>query len=130
MFGMNLTNKLNNENPPQEIESFIQKDQAVILENLHILDSVKNKPSFEEFEFVFVDCDKICYPELLSLLSLKLKPGSVLVFDNVLWHGRLQKDIHTRPSDHSIQTFWDLVLTNFSNRTLFPVGDGLLLLRI
>ncbi len=114
----------------QFIEAFIQKDQIVILENLNILDTVKNKPSFQEFDFVFVDCDKICYPELLSLLSLKMKPGSVLVFDNVLWHGRLQKDVHTRPSDHSIQTFWDKVLTDFCNRTLFPVGDGLLLLHI
>jgi len=112
------------------VESYIQKDQSVILENLHILDTVKNKTSFQEFDFVFVDCDKICYPELLSLLSIKMKPKSVLVFDNVLWHGRLHKHIHTRPSDHSIQTFWEKVLTNFGNRTLFPVGDGLLLLRL
>lgn len=109
---------------------FLKPHQSIRLETLPILETVRSLQSLEEFDFIFVDCDKVCYPDLLAELPTKMKPNSLLLFDNVLWHGRLKRGVHNRPSDISIQNFWDLVLANHSQRTLFPVGDGLLLLPI
>lgn len=104
--------------------------QVVNFFHAHIVESLTGMDNLHSYDFIFVDCDKICYPELLELLPGKMKSGSKLVFDNVLWHGRLKKEIHTRPSDLAIQKFWEIVTKKFKDRTLFPVGDGLLLLKV
>jgi caffeoyl-CoA O-methyltransferase len=112
------------------LSRYLKSYQSVHLETRLILETVRSLSNLEVYDCIFVDCDKVCYPELLSELPPKMKPNSLLLFDNVLWHGRLKRGVHNRPSDVSIQDFWDLVLSHHSRRTLFPVGDGLLLLPI
>ncbi len=112
------------------IKKLILENQNVVLKNFHILDKIKKTDSLENFDIIFIDCDKICYPDLLDVLPKKMKKNSILLFDNVLWHGRLNPLEHTRPSDKAIQKFWEKVSGEYNNRTLFPVGDGLLLIRL
>lgn len=81
-----------------------------------------------EYDFIFTDCDKIFYPEFLEILIQKTKPKTILLFDNVLWHGRLDEEKHNKPSDRAIQEFWKLIKTRTLPYTLFPAGDGLLLI--
>jgi len=39
------------------------------------------------FNLVFIDIDKECYPESLAIIREKLRPGGVLIVDDLLWHG-------------------------------------------
>ncbi len=112
------------------IKKYISKNQNVVLKNLHILDECRKTESFKDFDLIFIDCDKICYPELIETLPLKMKKDTLILIDNVLWHGRLMPEIHKKPSDKAIQKFWEIVINNHKNRTLFPVGDGLLLIKV
>jgi predicted O-methyltransferase YrrM len=98
-----------------------------------ILDSCRSgeiKP--ENYEFIFVDCDKITYPHLLEIfLEKKVQKESSIkyvLFDNVLWHGRLIDEQFDKPSDRAMRRFWDQILESGVEYTLFPSGDGLLLL--
>ena len=42
-----------------------------------------------DFDMVFLDADKENYVKYLELISPILKPGGVLLTDNVLWHGKI-----------------------------------------
>ncbi|EMY77165.1 O-methyltransferase [Leptospira weilii serovar Ranarum str. ICFT] len=78
-------------------------------------------------KFVFVDCDKVLYPEIFRILK-RLEPDTA-VFDNVLWHGRIFDPSRQAPSDKAVREFWDEVKSSNLPYTLFPVGDGLLRIR-
>ena len=70
-----------------------------------------------EFDMVFVDVDKPQYPAAMAKAVGRLRPGGLLVADNVLWSGKVAaaaKDASTR----AIQKFNKLI---YSSAELFPV---------
>ena len=111
------------------IERYKLPSQKVELHEVHILRHLREQKHLD-FDLCFVDCDKICYPELLEILLRILPDGSKLIFDNVFWHGRIQDESNDRPSDLAMKEFWQKVQVCSNPRTLFPVGDGLLLLSV
>lgn len=81
----------------------------------------------EDSSFVFVDCDKVRYPEVFTLLLQKGKGRRLrAVFDNVLWHGRISDPVNQAPSDLAVRKLWTQVKESSLPFTLFPAGDGLL----
>jgi caffeoyl-CoA O-methyltransferase len=86
----------------------------------------------EEFQLVFVDADKENYPDYYELLMKKLRPGAFILFDNVLWSGKVLDD--PRPSD--IETIalkkLNAMLTTDPRveNVLLPLRDGLMLVRV
>jgi caffeoyl-CoA O-methyltransferase len=56
-------------------------------------DALKTLPTLEgKFDFVFIDAVKRDYLKYLKLIERKLKPGSVIVGDNVIRSARAMKD--------------------------------------
>jgi len=57
------------------------------------------------FDLIFQDGDKTQYTPLLDRLVVLLRPGGLLVTDNVLWDGDVVPGFHTRPirDAHSTQ---------------------------
>ncbi len=41
------------------------------------------------FDLIFNDIDKEAYPDSLPVIKEKLRPGGVLIIDNMLWHARI-----------------------------------------
>jgi predicted O-methyltransferase YrrM len=83
------------------------------------------------FDLVYIDADKKTYPTYYDLALTLTHPGSVVAFDNVLWHGAVAD-----PDDHSRQT-GTLRTLNASlhadervGLVMLPIGDGLTLLRV
>ncbi|MBL0265915.1 MAG: class I SAM-dependent methyltransferase [Leptospiraceae bacterium] len=104
-----------------------KENQSVKLIQTHCIEFLKQS-DLTEYDMFFIDCDKICYPEILEILLEKCKAQAWLLFDNVLWHGRLEKEIYSKPSDRAIQDFWDLIKNKNLIYTLFAAADGLLLI--
>lgn len=84
-----------------------------------------------EYDFVFMDANKREYCKYYELLMPLLRPGGLLVADDVLWDGKVYAD--SVPSDAQTQG-----LLEFNRRVaedpgvetvMLPLRDGLLLIR-
>jgi caffeoyl-CoA O-methyltransferase len=79
------------------------------------------------FDLVFNDIDKRGYPASLDVIAAKLRPGGVLIIDNLLWSGRILD-----PEDHSPDTVGVREVTRRimeSDRwiaSIVPIRDGVL----
>ncbi len=79
------------------------------------------------FDLIFNDIDKHAYPASLPVMAEKLRPGGVLIVDNLLWGGRIL-DAH----DHSENTEGVRQLTRLVTTdpgwiaSIVPIRDGLL----
>ncbi|TGN03360.1 O-methyltransferase [Leptospira dzoumogneensis] len=83
--------------------------------------------SLDRKELMFVDCDKIRYPEILEMILEKGKTRNLrVIYDNVLWHGRIADPENQAPSDQAVRKLWSLTKNSKIEYTLFPVGDGIL----
>lgn len=84
----------------------------------------------EIFDLVFIDADKENYPEYFELIKPKLKSGSVIMFDNVLWYGKVLEENSKQKSTQKIQELNDSVAkdVDFENLIL-PLRDGINLIR-
>lgn len=111
------------------IDKIIHSKQKVEYIKTHGMLYLQNQASLENYDFIFIDFDKITYPDLLRIFLNKCQKDVKLLFDNVLWHGRLNPEIYNRPSDLAIQELWNLIKKLELKRTLFPSGDGLLLIQ-
>lgn len=77
-------------------------------------------------DLAFVDADKSSYAAYWELLVPMLRPGGVLVVDNVLWSGRVLDP--RGPSDHAIAAFNDHVLQDGRvDHVMLTVRDGITL---
>jgi predicted O-methyltransferase YrrM len=87
----------------------------------------------EVWDLVFIDADKINNGRYFELVIEQVRPGGLLIVDNVLWGGKALPDYPLKANDHdtrAVRAFNDQV--QHDPRVvplLLPVRDGLLLLR-
>jgi predicted O-methyltransferase YrrM len=85
---------------------------------------------YEDWDLVFVDADKTGYVKYYEQLLPKLKPGSWLIFDNVLFHGEVLKDNITGKNAIAIHAFNEHVYKDHRvEKVLLTIRDGLMLMR-
>ena len=84
----------------------------------------------EVFDLVFIDADKENYAEYFRLIKPKTKSGSVVLFDNVLWYGKVLEENPKQKSTQIIKELNDLVAKDddFENLIL-PLRNGVNFLR-
>ena len=81
-----------------------------------------------EFDLIFNDIEKPDYPASLEVVERRLRPGGVLLVDNLLWHGRILADDDDSPGTEGVRE-----LTRRLTRdagwisSLVPIRDGLML---
>lgn len=76
------------------------------------------------FDFAFVDCVKTEYAQYLDALLPKLEAGAVIVYDNLLWKGRVATGEHDAATD-ALRAFNKRIATDERLITsVLPVGDG------
>lgn len=79
------------------------------------------------FDLIFNDIDKRGYPDSLPLIAEKLRPGGVLIIDNMLWHGRIFDESDQSPDTQGVREFTRRI-TNDPGwiASLVPIRDGLI----
>jgi len=85
-------------------------------------------PSTAEIDFAFIDADKGGYAVYYEALLPRLRPGGLIVVDNVLWSGRVVDETADDADTLAIRSFNDHVAAD--RRVLsvmLPVADGLTL---
>jgi len=88
------------------------------------------KTTDEIFDLVFIDADKENYVEYFNLIKPHTKSGSVVLFDNVLWYGKVLDENPKQKSTQKIRELNETVAKDpdFENLIL-PLRDGLNMLR-
>ncbi len=82
------------------------------------------------FDLIFIDADKANYPAYLEEALRLARQGGLILFDNVLWSGRVLEAEPEDPDTRAIQAL-NLALKADPrvDLSLLPVGDGLTLCR-
>jgi caffeoyl-CoA O-methyltransferase len=79
------------------------------------------------FDVIFNDIDKHAYPESLPVIYEKLRPGGVLIVDNLLWHGRVMDPNNHDRDTEGVREFTRLITTSPGwIASLVPIRDGLM----
>lgn len=79
------------------------------------------------FDVIFNDIDKDAYPASLPVIAAKLRPGGVLIVDNMLWGGRIFDSDETSPATEGVREFTRLIAGDPGwIVSIVPIRDGLL----
>jgi caffeoyl-CoA O-methyltransferase len=85
-------------------------------------------PAGEAFDFAFIDADKQGYRGYYDELVPRMRPGGLLVLDNVLRGGNVIAG--TRPADIAIREINDAIVADGRvESVMLPVRDGVTLVR-
>ena len=84
------------------------------------------------FDLVFIDADKQNYPNYLEIILPKLKSGSVILSDNVLWTGKVIEKLQKGDKDTEALLKYNKMINKHSQleTVLLHIRDGLTLTRV
>ena len=89
--------------------------------------SVLPKLADGNYDIVFLDAVKSEYIEYLDHAKRLLRPGGLLLADNVLWHGKVVDDNVEDEDTNGIREFNEAIRDDATlHATILQVGDGLL----
>ncbi len=83
----------------------------------------------EIFDLVFIDADKKNNGTYYNLIFDQVKPGGIIIVDNVLWSGKILEEAQDKDTKN-ISTFNDQIAADERvEKLILPVRDGLLVIR-
>jgi caffeoyl-CoA O-methyltransferase len=94
------------------------------------LDTLRALPDEPSIDLAFIDADKPAYPVYYEEILGRMRPGGVILADNVLWMGRVADPAADDENTLAIRAFNDQVAADDRvDCVMLPVADGLTLLR-
>jgi caffeoyl-CoA O-methyltransferase len=83
----------------------------------------------EAFDLVFIDADKKNNGTYYDLIFDRVRPGGLIIVDNVLWSGKILNNTQDKDT-RNISTFNDKVAADERvEKLILPVRDGLFIIR-
>jgi predicted O-methyltransferase YrrM len=80
------------------------------------------------FDFAFIDADKTNYENYYECILELLRPGGLIMVDNVLWSGRVLDASDQTPDTVAIRAFNQKLLADSRvTLSMIPLGDGVTL---
>src|SRR6478672_4895140 len=94
------------------------------------LDTLQSLPTTADIDLVFIDADKPGYAAYWAELVPRVRPGGLLLADNVLWSGRIADPEVVDPNTAALRAFNDLVASDDRVETVVLTAfDGLTIAR-
>lgn len=89
----------------------------------------------DDIGLAFIDADKINYVSYYQMLLPKMKHGGIMIFDNMLWYGRVTETCDSQLrcdcSTREIQRLNDIITADENvDNILLPIRDGLMICRV
>jgi len=82
------------------------------------------------YDFAFIDADKTNYQSYYELCLELLRPGGLIVTDNVLWGGSVADDTNQKDSTIAIRAYNEFVASDTrTDSTIISIGDGFCIAR-
>ena len=94
----------------------------------HIAEAVETLRQTEgPFDIIFNDIDKDAYPSSLPVIREKLRPGGILIIDNMIWHGQILDPNDHEKTTEAIREFTKSITTDADwIVSLIPARDGMI----
>ena len=93
-------------------------------------ETLRGLPPDPVLDLAFIDADKTAYPVYYEEILARLRPGGLILVDNVLWSGRVIDPNADDEDTRALRAFNDRVAEDARvDCVLLPVADGLTLLR-
>jgi caffeoyl-CoA O-methyltransferase len=87
-------------------------------------------PAEPVFDLAFIDADKGGYPAYYEAILPRLRPGGLILVDNVLWFGRVADPAADDEATAHIRAFNAKVAADPRvEAVMLPIGDGLTIVR-
>jgi caffeoyl-CoA O-methyltransferase len=103
-------------------------DDRIDLRIAPAIGTLRALPAEPVIDFAFIDADKTGYHAYYAELVPRVRPGGLLVLDNVLREGRVLDGTH--PADIAIREINDIVVADDRvESVMLPVRDGVTLIR-
>jgi caffeoyl-CoA O-methyltransferase len=98
---------------------------------LHLGNALEVIPELDElWDLVFIDADKVQYIDYYQLVLPRLRPGGLIIADNVFFHGEVLEEPVKGKNALAIKAFNDFVQQDESvEKVMLTVRDGLMLIR-
>ena len=91
-------------------------------------DTLKALPASHTFDFAFIDADKTNYAGYYECALQLLRPGGIIMVDNVLWSGRVADPNENDADTVAIRAFNQKLLADSRvSLSMLPLGDGVTL---
>jgi caffeoyl-CoA O-methyltransferase len=88
-------------------------------------DTLRALPAGEQFDFAFIDADKPGYAVYYEEILARLRPGGLVLLDNMLQGGRVYDESVNDESVDAIRALNDAIASDDRVKVvLLPVGDG------
>ena len=83
------------------------------------------------YDLAFLDAVKVEYPEYLEHALRLVRPGGVILADNVLWSGRVADPKVTDPATQGLRAYARLIASDDRlDSVILTIGDGLAVSRV
>ncbi len=135
--GMGINGSLHTIDNNEELYNFQRKyfDKSAYGDQIfqHVGNALDIIPTLNKtFDLVFIDADKQNYANYLNAILPKLKKGSVILSDNVLWSGKVVKTIDKDDIDTKSLVIYNKLLNEHPKleNVLLPIRDGLSISRV
>jgi caffeoyl-CoA O-methyltransferase len=93
-------------------------------------ETLRAMPGEPHIDLAFIDADKTGYPTYWAELVPRMRPGGVILVDNVLRHGRIIDPEPGNADDAAMVRFNDIVMADERvDSVMLPIADGLTLAR-
>jgi predicted O-methyltransferase YrrM len=103
------------------------KIQTIIKPALESIGDLKNS----KFDMIFIDADKMNYKEYYERSLDLLNKNSLIVIDNVLWHGEVVDEANNHKYTLNIREFNTYVSQDKRvEQIIVPLGDGMTVCRV
>jgi predicted O-methyltransferase YrrM len=79
------------------------------------------------FDLIFDDINKKDYPASLPEIERKLRPGGLLIVDNMLWSRRVMDSADRTPDTEGVREMTRLLRADQWISSIVPIRDGLLI---
>ncbi len=99
----------------------------------HLGNALEIIPKLDKtFDLVFIDADKSNYPNYLDIILPKMKKGSVILSDNVLWSGKVVEKLKDDDIDTKALLQYNRLINEHPKleTVLLPIRDGLTISRV
>jgi predicted O-methyltransferase YrrM len=117
---------------PEMVHRYIEKASMLDRITMHHRPALEIIPTLPApFDLVFIDADKQNYPNYFDAVIDRMRPGGIIIADNVLWDGKiLRSDNEQDDATRALAEYARKVKNDRRvEQVMVPIRDGVLVAR-